>query len=486
MFPFVFKLARGITLMEKDDRYFITSQTPIRYLRLNQQLYEIIKMISAGASLDGITGPKTWPEQKKIVEVIFTLVAKGFLELSSQDGDQEQDPGLPAVTVIIPVRNRPEDIRDCLSSLGNLDYPKEKLEIIVVDDASTDDTAGVIREFGVKLVSHDVCKGPGACRNRGGEAASGEILAFLDSDCTVSPSWLKEMVRFFSLPGIGAMGGFVAGYYQSSAVDRYEDAFSSLNMGKRVLFESNAASMFYVPTCNFLVRREVFREIQGFQPQMQVGEDVDFCWRLRNAGHHLLYVPTGVVFHKHRNLFRKMLKRRFDYGTSEPDLYRRHGEKKKILPCPLYQGISLILVFGALLSRSVLPLGLIPVLFYLDFRKKKKAVDAYLLPFHTRSIILSTIRSTFSFWYYCCFYLIRYYFIVLVLLTAIFPVFGTFLLFAVLMATLVDYFLKKPRLSFFPFAGIYLLEHTFYQCGVFYGCFKRHYFRSLLPDIMIS
>lgn len=136
------------------------------------------------------------------------------------------------------MHNRPEDIAACLHSLTQVDYPAEKLEIIVVDDGSTDQTADAAREYGVKVISQARSLGAAASRNRGAEIAGGEFLAFLDSDCLVSSSWLREIIPWFTLPGIGAVGGFVAGYYQKTGLDRYEAAFSSLNMGRRIIYHA--------------------------------------------------------------------------------------------------------------------------------------------------------------------------------------------------------------------------------------------------------
>jgi len=67
---------------------------------------------------------------------------------------------------------------------------------------------------------------------------------------------------------------------------------------------------------------------------MHVGEDVDFCWRMRDAGDDLLYVPAGTVRHKHRNRLGRFLRRRADYGTSEATLCRLHPRKKKVFQVP--------------------------------------------------------------------------------------------------------------------------------------------------------
>jgi len=141
--------------------------------------------------------------------------------------------------------------------LAALDYPGEKLEIIVVDDGSTDNTGEVAAAFDVNLIRLPASRGPSACRNAGAGEAKGDILAFLDSDCRAGRGWLKELVPFFAFGEVGAVGGFVEGYFKTSHLDRYEEVFSSLNMGRRILLGRRSGSGFYVPTCNLLVREDV-------------------------------------------------------------------------------------------------------------------------------------------------------------------------------------------------------------------------------------
>jgi mycofactocin glycosyltransferase len=127
----------------------------------------------------------------------------------------------------------------------------------------------------------------------------------------------------------------VSGYFAGSALDRYENAFSSLSMGARILYSGPDNSLVYTPMCNLLVRRGAYVETEGIRADMRVGEDVDFCWRMRARGHVLLYVPFGTVPHKDRNRLDRMFRRRSEYGTSEATLYRLHPAKKKIFPSSL-------------------------------------------------------------------------------------------------------------------------------------------------------
>ena len=107
----------------------------------------------------------------------------------------------PLVSVVIPVMDRATELRRCLASLRRISYPASKLEVIVVDDGSRDDSAAVAEELGATVVSSGGRgQGPAVARNRGAAVARGELLAFIDSDCTASPGWLADLVDRFRDP----------------------------------------------------------------------------------------------------------------------------------------------------------------------------------------------------------------------------------------------------------------------------------------------
>lgn len=478
-----FSFPEGVRLVKKGVEYSLVCDHPIRLLQINRPLFELLQGLTAGESLCGLTAGLPPSGRKKTEGVILSLAAGGFLDLHST-GFLQDESDYPFVSVIIPVKNRPEEIRDCLSSLAALDYPGEKLEIIVVDDGSTDNTGEAANAFDVNLIRFPVSRGPSACRNAGAGEAKGEILAFLDSDCCVSRGWLKELVPFFAFGEVGAVGGFVEGYFKESPLDRYEEVFSSLNMGRRILLGRRSGSGFYVPTCNLLVRKDVFNLAGGLTEGMHVGEDVDFCWRLRDLGHSLLYVPAGgSVAHRHRNKLSQMLRRRFEYGTSEAALYLKHPEKKKQFSVPLFDGLSFLTLSCAVLSGTPALLLLIPFFFAAGYAQKAVFLKKIQVVISHKSLFLSAVRSTFSFYYYAGFHLIRYYLVPLIILGFVHPPLWLLLLIMLALVSLVDYRNKKPLLPFPVFLFYYVLEHGFYQAGVFAGCVKHRCFRCYLPQL---
>lgn len=464
-----YRLAHNVELVERDGGIFLTSKTPLCVLRLNRSLADLV-----GRGVDGSMITASEAERG----VMEQLAAKGFAERVRSA--PEQPATFPDVSIVIPVMNRADELRRCLTSLTRLSYPQEKLQIIVVDDGSSDDSPLVARQFGALLVSSGgTGRGPAAARNVGAAMASGEILAFIDSDCTASEEWLCELIPSFTNPALAAVGGQVDGMRTESAVDRYEAVMSSLSIGTRERTGSGGSDTFYLPSCNLLVRRTAFRNAGGFKDSMHVGEDVDLTWRLRDGGWTICYLPAGNILHEHRSSIRSFMSRRFDYGTSEGMLQRLHPLRKKQMVIPLLLAIVLMLALIAPFAgwwTLLLATGLLAadtVIVRVRFIRRN-------LPIGLTSLFAGRLRALGSLAYYICYHLVRYYAVPLIVVALIVPGFWAWSLpvAALLCASGVDYAIKKPPLPFIRFCGIYLLEQIAYGAGVFWGCLSRKCFAS--------
>jgi len=473
---FGFSLADNTYLRADPDGYLLLSHLPLRILRLNNSLFNLLKHIRDGDELSEFFSQNPGINPGNILKVLLSLVSRGYLKLESIAAIAEY----PRVSVIIPVRDQSDDLLECLQSLKNLNYPKDRLEIIVVDDGSQKDISQIITNENIKVIRHNESKGPAACRNTGAENAHGDILAFLDADCVARENWLKETIPFFQVVKVGAVGGYVDGFYKDSPLDRYEKVFSSLNMGRRLILEAKTESSFYVPTANMLVTREAFTSTGGFKEGMHVGEDVDFCWRLRDLGYTLLYVPFGSVAHKHRSHLGRMLQRRSEYGTSEAKLYRTHRDKRKGFAISPYSGFSFLALTLSILLMNPYPLCLIPLLFGIDLWRKSLILKRFRMAISFPQIVYSALRSYLSFFYFAFFHLMRYYLILIVGLGFLWHPLWLFSGLALVDTSIVDYYVKKPSLLYPVFLFFYLLEHLAYQIGVFRGCLKLKYFGSYL------
>lgn len=470
---FGFSLAAKTSLREDPDGYFLLSKLPLRILRLNKPLFQLLEHLQTGGELSEFISQNPGLEEGRLLRVLLPLASRGYLKLDRVSELEE----CPIVSIVIPVRDQPGDIVECLESLSKLNYPNDKFEVIVVDDGSHRDISQVVTS-NVRVIRLKESQGAAACRNIGAEAASGDILAFLDADCIGGANWLGEIIPFFKTATVGAAGGYVDGYYKDSYLDRYEEASSPLNMGQRLLVEGNTESSFYVPTANMLVTREAFMETGGFRDGMRVGEDVDFCWRMRNLGYTLLYVPFGRIAHKHRHHLFQMLRRRSEYGTSEARLYKSHRDKEKTFLISIYSGLSFLALTLAILLINPYPLCLILLLFGLDMFRKSGTLQKFKMVLPLRQIAYATLRSYLSFYYFAFFHLVRYYLILIFGLGFWLHSLWFFCGVAILFTSIADYYIKRPNLPYPVFLLFYVLEHLAYQIGVFRGCLKLKYFRS--------
>jgi len=479
--PLSYRMRSSVTAGKNGSPQLILDY-PLKSVKLDLAWKPVINRLSTGdffpfENIVSLMGPVE-PDKTEIF--LDGLVRKGFLERKGFSPFFEY----PFVSIIIPVRNRPEEMRECLISLGELDYPSERFEIIVVDDASDDHTPLVVSTFPARLIVLDEHKQASYCRNLAAREAKGDILAFIDSDCLAGPGWLKELIPVFKDHSLGAIGGMVDAYFNEKALDRYEKVRSSLNTGPWMKRSSKENPFFYVPSCNLLVKRDLFLRHGGFREDFHVGEDVDLCWRLQDQGYHIEYRPMGKVFHKHRNHLKPFFKRRFEYGTSEPVLQKRHSERIKQWLFP--KGAT---AFWAALVLSVIsewiPLfGLGLWIFLMDALNRKRQVQRNNLPVKLPTLFLAVFRSYLAFLYQFSAFVSRYYLIWSFLIVWFLPLATMVVLGIHLLLGLSEYVIRKPRMNLLMFLYYFSLDQLSYQIGVWWGCVKNRHFSPVNPRIL--
>lgn len=455
---------------------------PLKTVRLHPAWDKAFQVLKSGGYHDlGEIAAIMHPVDADDIELFLNdLVRGGFLRQRGTRRLLE----FPLVSVIIPVRNRPTEIKSCLESLARLDYPENRLEILVVDDASSDNTLEIINTFPVRVIPLSSHRQASHCRNLAASMASGEILAFIDSDCLAEPQWLQELVPSFRDPDIVAVGGFVDGYHDESSLDCYEKVKSSLNLGSWPRRSKKNDPFFYLPSCNLLVRREQFMGISGFKEKLSVGEDVDLCWRLRKQGHEIEYQPKGKIYHKHRNRLDAFCKRRFDYGTSEPMLHREHGEKIKRLYLPpltvLFWSCMVLSLLAS--SASIFVSGI--VIAWFDAQKKYVMIRKNNIRVNYGLIAVSAARTYLAFFFHICSFVSRYYLFLCLILFPFIPQVSAGIAGMHLLTALTEYYLKKPGINLLAFIGYFSLEQLSYQAGVWWGCFANRCFKPVNPNIV--
>jgi mycofactocin system glycosyltransferase len=291
----------------------VTGGYPIRVLRLSPAGARHVAGWWSGTPVPG--NPKARALARRLLD---TGIAHPALPFSGAPGPDD-------VTVVIPVRDRAAELARCLAGLGPGFSGGRARRVIVVDDGSRDPAAieRAAAAAGAGLLRRPVNGGPAAARNTGLAAVDTPLVAFLDSDCVPAPGWLDPLLPHFADPAVGAAAPRIVPHEAGRTwLARYEAASSTLDMGQRPSIVRPGSRVPYVPGAALVVRTAAAGP--GFTEDMQVGEDVDFVWRLGASGWRVRYEPAAAMGHQHRVRLRRWFARRRDYGTSAAALELRH------------------------------------------------------------------------------------------------------------------------------------------------------------------
>ncbi len=228
-------------------------------------------------------------------------------------------PRAPFVSVIVCSYNGGRTLAACLDSLGKLNYPE--YEVILVDDGSTDDTAYIAAQYSTVRYIHQSNHGLSHARNTGAAAARGEVFAYTDSDCMVDPDWLYYLISTLVNGDYAGVGGPNV----TPLAQNWIQACVAAAPGgpSHVLLTDTIAE--HIPGCNMAFYRWAFEGVGGFDPEYhKAGDDVDFCWRIQQAGWVIAFSPTAIVWHYRRFTLRAFLKQQDGYGEAESLLRFKH------------------------------------------------------------------------------------------------------------------------------------------------------------------
>jgi len=181
----------------------------------------------------------------------------------------------PRVSFVIPVRNDAARLQTCLRSILRNSQAAKQVQIVVVDNASTDDSAAVASRLGAEVMTVDSGR-VAELRNYGARHATGDVLAFVDADNEVAGGWLYAALECLRLPDVGAVGAMYQAPPDGTWVQR---TYGHLRGGPRD--QSDAG---WLGSGNLAVSRSAFELVGGFDTSLETCEDVDFCHRLRAKG----------------------------------------------------------------------------------------------------------------------------------------------------------------------------------------------------------
>jgi len=301
---------------------------------------------------------------------------------------------LPFVSVIIPAHNEETEISDAIEALLRQNYPKNKIEIIIVDDNSTDRTREVVSKYPVKLFLHAENRGAGAARNTGIKNARGDIVAFTDAHNIANENWLTNLLKHYDDQDLGGVGG--ADYV----------VFDTTNWKRRIILEcmslyAGSKKMATTSGSNQSFRKSILEKIGGYDENLLKSQEAEINWRVEKAGYKIEFEPNAKVYLKSRDTFKGFIKQGFFYGWGASHIVSKHPNK--ITFCRIFTTLFLPLIpigyiigyFKPSLNFLLAILLIVPLIYYMGrlFFNREYIKRKYDIPL---IVILQYIRFTFT------------------------------------------------------------------------------------------
>lgn len=240
---------------------------------------------------------------------------------------------LPSVSIIIPTLNRKNILKEALLSVNGIDYPRGKLEVVVVSDGSTDGTEKIIEKvrpdlnYKFKFIK-ERRRGISHAKNTAIKNSHGEIIVSTDDDCLFEKNWLRKLVLPFKDPHVGSTGG----------ADRPLKRGSIFSVCTNFAFTSFIGSggihgrpfpvklgRFCPMGCNMAIRKDALIRVGLFDEKIAPGEETDLIYRLERAGYRIISVPKVFVWHRAIDNFSGFIRMIFRRGKARVIMIRRHG-----------------------------------------------------------------------------------------------------------------------------------------------------------------
>jgi GT2 family glycosyltransferase len=241
-----------------------------------------------------------------------------------------EDP-LPSFSVVVATHGRPRQLAECLAALASLDYPRDRFEVLIVDDGSPTPLTAVVAPYCERLDLMLVLQeraGAGAARNTGATRAKGTFLAFTEDDCIVSPDWLRALAQRFETAPEHMIGGRVLNGLPDNP---YSSASQLLFDYLYAYHNADPADPRFFGTGNLALPTARFREIGGFDTRYigAGGEDRELCDRWRSLGYRSTYDPDAVVYHRHNLDLPSFWRQQFNYGHGAVAFRRARAARRQ-------------------------------------------------------------------------------------------------------------------------------------------------------------
>lgn len=222
---------------------------------------------------------------------------------------------VPFISVVVPAYNAQSMIALCIESLLGQTYPKDRYEVLIVDNNSTDDTAEIIKKYPVTYLLESNKQTPYAARNTGIRHARGSIIALTDSDCVADENWLKQGAAPFDDPKVIAVGGRITAYEPRRYIEFYQEKNKIFNQKETLSKQRCDAKSAAIATPNAFYRKEALEKVGLFDDTIFGGGDYEICYRIQKSlPGRFIYAEDAVIYHKHASSLRKIWEQNSRYG----------------------------------------------------------------------------------------------------------------------------------------------------------------------------
>jgi glycosyltransferase involved in cell wall biosynthesis len=288
-------------------------------------------------------------------------------------------------SVIIPAKNEALNISRCINSIYKSTKNQGKVEIIVIDNGSTDKTVAIAKSKGA-IVFTDKTANVSGLRNLGASKASHNIIAFIDADCEALPGWLENANKTLSESKVGLTGDFCLvpethGWIENSL-------YAKVERQKR-----NVA---YLGSANMVTKSDIFFHVGGFDTNALTGEDYIFCVKLKKYGYRVVADPAvSVIHYGYPKTLKQLFHREIWHGMGMVDLYR-NGKLTLPLVWAIINAIILLALIPVLYAKwvqvALISFGLVFILPFLA--AYKKCLDQKTFKSYLKLVVIFAIYGT--------------------------------------------------------------------------------------------
>lgn len=227
------------------------------------------------------------------------------------------DASPPKVSIIVATLNNELTIDECLKAIFELNYPKDFLEVIVVDGYSKDATVQIAQKYPVKVVSAPL-NAP-AAYNYALKMVSNNVLGFIDSDAKVEKEWLNKLVTHLGDPQVAGVSGGIETWNTENPWAR------SIGYDLKNRYARLKKYVVRVATMNLLMKKSVIEEVGGFDENLPSQYDTDLGFRITSRGYKILFEPSAKCYHFNRPTVSGYFRQQLQYGKNTAKLYLKHA-----------------------------------------------------------------------------------------------------------------------------------------------------------------